>query len=207
MGSQVIVNGEVLGICGRPITSAIKGAGPPDPDGLPLPGGGARRYRAGGAGSPAEINLKADDIVNMGMARMARAPVLLAGTSTGAGVPASPVRDGGPSGGRRAGHGEGDGHQQVPGDAALLRPGLTMLEELTQIPVVGVVPWLELDLDDEGQSLSPAHLRAAGGPSGRGGGPPAAHLHFHRLQRPGAASGGGPALYGPAGGTWGGPTW
>ena len=40
------------------------------------------------------------------------------------------------------------------GDAALLRPGLTMLEELTQIPVVGVVPWLELDLDDE-DSLSP----------------------------------------------------
>ena len=46
-----------------------------------------------GAGSPAEINLKQDDIVNMGMARMAKAPVLLAGDiDRGAYLPSFMVR-------------------------------------------------------------------------------------------------------------------
>ena len=39
------------------------------------------------------------------------------------------------------------------GDVEILRPGLTQLEELTHVPVVGVVPWMELDLDEE-DSLS-----------------------------------------------------
>lgn len=107
-----------------------------------------------GAGSPAEINLKADDIVNMGMARMARAPVLLAGDIDRGGVFASLY---GTVALLEAGERamvKGTVINKFRGDAALLRPGLTMLEELTQIPVVGVVPWLELDLDDE-DSLSP----------------------------------------------------
>ena len=92
--------------------------------------------------------------MNMGMARMARAPVLLAGDIDRGGVFASLY---GTVALLEAGERamvKGTVINKFRGDAALLRPGLTMLEELTQIPVVGVVPWLELDLDDE-DSLSP----------------------------------------------------
>jgi adenosylcobyric acid synthase len=79
-GSQVIVNGEVLGNLSAADYFARKKQLIPDI---------RRAYESlaarndimviEGAGSPAEINLKADDIVNMGMARMAGAPVLLVG--------------------------------------------------------------------------------------------------------------------------------
>ena len=155
MGSQVIVNGEVLGDMrasdyfrhkkerGPQILTAYRSLAE-EHDVIVLEG----------AGSPAEINLKADDIVNMGMARMARAPVLLAGDIDRGGVFASLY---GTVALLEAGERamvKGTVINKFRGDAALLRPGLTMLEELTQIPVVGVVPWLELDLDDE-DSLSP----------------------------------------------------
>ena len=41
--------------------------------------------------------------------------------------------------------------QVIVGDVALLRPGLAQIEALTGLPVVGVVPWLELDIDGENQ--------------------------------------------------------
>ena len=47
------------------------------------------------------------------------------------------------------------------GDVELLRPGLTQLEELCRVPVVGVVPWMELDLDEE-DSLSSGWTLGAG---------------------------------------------
>ena len=113
-----------------------------------------------GAGSPAEINLKEDDIVNMGMARMAKAPVLLCGDIDRGGVFASlygTVKLLSP-------------HEQdlikgliinkFRGDVEILRPGLTQLEGLTGKPVLGVVPMLEVDVDDE-DSLS-ARLSKSG---------------------------------------------
>ena len=111
-----------------------------------------------GAGSPAEINLRQDDIVNMGMAEMAGAPVLLAGDIDRGGVFAQLYGTMAllqPGERRRV---EGLIINKFRGDVGLLTPGLRQLEEMTRTPVLGVVPWLPLDLDDE-DSLAPRLTR------------------------------------------------
>jgi adenosylcobyric acid synthase len=112
-----------------------------------------------GAGSPAEINLKSDDIVNMGLASMVDAPVILVGDIDPGGVFAQLygtimllTED------ERA-RIAGTVINKFRGDAEILRPGLSMLEELTKVPVLGVVPYADIDIDDE-DSLSP---KLAGG--------------------------------------------
>ena len=113
-----------------------------------------------GAGSPAEINLKEDDLVNMGMARMAKAPVLLCGDIDRGGVFASlygTVKLLDPDEQEMI---KGLIINKFRGDVEILRPGLTQLEELAGKPVLGVVPMLEVDVDDE-DSLS-ARLSRSG---------------------------------------------
>ena len=153
-GSQVIVNGVPRGTMGAVDYFRYKKALIPDI--MEAFHGLSAEYDViviEGAGSPAEINLKQDDFVNMGMARLANAPVLLAGDIDRGGVFASL-------------YGtvkllEPDEQDLIKGliinkfrgDVEILRPGLGQLEELTGKPVLGVVPMLDVDVDDE-DSLS-----------------------------------------------------
>ncbi len=102
-----------------------------------------------GAGSPAEINLKQNDIVNMGMAQMAKAPVLLAGDIDRGGVFAALYGTVMLLEEEERKYIKGTVINKFRGDVNILKPGLDMLKELINIPVIGVVPYLQVDIDDE----------------------------------------------------------
>ena len=153
-GSQVIVNGEVVGQMSA--AEYFRRKRELIPQVMAAYGQLAAQYDIlvlEGAGSPAEINLKSEDLVNMGMATRAKAPVLLCGDIDRGGVFAS-----------LAGTMlllepwerelvQGIIINKFRGDPAILSPGLRQLEEMVHRPVVGVIPWMPVDLDDE-DSLS-----------------------------------------------------
>ncbi len=154
-GSQVIVNGEVYATLSARDYFAIK------PTLLPEV---MKAYNAlsgqndmiviEGAGSPAEINLKdADVFVNMGMAKQANAPVLLVGDIDRGGVFAQVYGTVALLDPDERALIKGVIINKFRGDESILTPGIRQLEALLGIPVVGVVPYLHLDIDDE-DSLS-----------------------------------------------------
>lgn len=164
-GSQVIVNGEVLGDMRAADYFRYKRQLVPRI--LEAYRSLAAEYDVivlEGAGSPAEINLKADDIVNMGMAKLAGAPVLLAGDIDRGGVFASLYGTVALLEPDERAMVKGTIINKFRGDVDILRPGLTQLEALTGVPVLGVVPWLDLDLDEEDSLSSRFSARRAGKP-------------------------------------------
>lgn len=154
VGSQVIVNGEVLGNMSARDYFAYKKQLIPEIK---------KAFRElekdndiiviEGAGSSAEINLRENDIVNMGLAELLDAPVLLVGDIDRGGVFAQllgtlmlleePEKE----------RVKGLIINKFRGDKTILDPGVVMLEERGHVPVVGVVPYMELSIDDE-DSLS-----------------------------------------------------
>ena len=150
MGSQVIVNGEVVGNMRAREYYAQKSKLIPDI--MKAFNGLAEENDIiviEGAGSPAEINLNDNDIVNMGMAKMADAPVLIVGDIDRGGVFASLagtmlfLKD------DEKERVKGTIINKFRGDVSILEPGLRMLEDAINVPVVGVVPYLNIDVDDE----------------------------------------------------------
>lgn len=150
VGSQVIVNGEVLGNMKARDYFAYKRQLIPDIK---------KAFRKlekvadiiviEGAGSPAEINLKENDIVNMGMAKIVDAPVLLVGDIDRGGVFAQLLGTLMLLEDEELARVKGLVINKFRGDKSILDPGIEMLEEKGGIPVTGVVPYMELSLEDE----------------------------------------------------------
>lgn len=154
IGSQVIVNGEVIGNMSasdyfrrkKELISEV----------LRAYNELAKMYDViviEGAGSPVELNLKTDDIVNMGMAKLVNAPVVLVGDIDRGGIFAQLLgtlslleRD-------ELDMVKGIMVNKFRGDKSLFENGVKILEERGKKPVVGVIPYVNCDIDDE-DSLS-----------------------------------------------------
>ena len=149
-GSQVIVNGEVLGNMSARDYFAFKKTLIPD---IKKAFHKLEEYAdiivIEGAGSPAEINLKENDIVNMGMADMVDAPVLLVGDIDRGGVFAQLLGTLMLLEKEEKKRVKGLIINKFRGDKSILDPGIEMLEVKGAVPVVGVVPYMELSLEDE----------------------------------------------------------
>ncbi|MCR4713917.1 MAG: cobyric acid synthase [Treponemataceae bacterium] len=153
-GSQVIVNGEVIGnMRAKDYFKYKKQLIPDIKKAFSALEEIADIIVIEGAGSPAEINLRSDDIVNMGLAELVDAPVLLVADIDRGGVFAQLcgtvqlLRDD-----ERA-RVKGLVINKFRGDKSILDPGISMIEDMLKIPVTGVLPYLDISLDDE-DSLS-----------------------------------------------------
>ena len=154
IGSQVIVNGQVRGnMCAAEYFRHKREL---IPDILSAYETLADMYEIiviEGAGSPVELNLRRDDIVNMGLAQMLRAPVLLTGDIDRGGIFAQMLGTLSLLEPAERALVKGLIVNRFRGDVSLFRDGIMIMEQRGQIPVLGVVPHIDHALEDE-DSLS-----------------------------------------------------
>ena len=153
-GSQVIINGKSIGNMKARDYFRFK------KDLIPVIKEAFRRLEdqfdiivIEGAGSPAEINLKENDIVNMGLAEMVDPPVLLVGDIDRGGVFAQLLGTLMLLEDNEKERVKGLIINKFRGDVSLLDSGIEMLEEKGRVPVVGTVPYMDIKVEDE-DSLS-----------------------------------------------------
>ena len=140
-----------------------------------------------GAGSIAEINLRDSDLVNMPMARYAGADVIWWETSTGEASFASvygSILLQKPEDRARI---KGIIINKFRGDLRLFEQGRNMLEDLCHVPVLGVIPYMDIQIDEEDSvDLRNKHFQSRAGKGECRGRPAAPFVELYRLQYPGA---------------------
>ena len=165
IGAQVVVNGRVTGNADAQAYHAMK------PGLLPDVVAAYERLAAGadlvlveGAGSPAEVNLRAGDIANMGFAEAADIPVVLVGDIERGGVIAALVGTWtllAPDECARLG---GYIVNRFRGDARLFDDALPVIRDRTGMDSLGILPWLDgaRDLPAEDTASLAARYDGAG---------------------------------------------
>lgn len=149
-GSQVIVNGQVLGnMSAREYFSYKRNLIPDIKRAFRKLEESADIIVIEGAGSPAEVNLRENDIVNMGLAEIVDAPVLLAGDIDRGGVFAQLLGTLMLLTETERARVKGLIINKFRGDRSLLDSGIKILEEKGGIPVAGIVPYMDIQLEDE----------------------------------------------------------
>ena len=150
IGSQLIVNGQVVGnMSAKEYFAYKKNVFPEVEKAFRQLDALADIIVVEGAGSPAEINLRENDIVNMGLAERIDAPVLLVGDIDRGGVFAQLLGTLMLLTKTEQERVKGLIVNKFRGDRSLFDSGVKMLEKKCHCPVLGVVPYMELSLEDE----------------------------------------------------------
>ena len=164
VGSQVIVNGKVRG--NMRAADYFRHKKELIPDILTAYEQLAAQYDIiviEGAGSPVELNLKADDIVNMGLAEMVKSPVMLVGDIDRGGIFAQLIGTLELLEPHEAEMVKALAVNKFRGDKSLFQDGINILEERSGKKVAGVVSYVSCDIEDEDSLSEKLDSKAADG--------------------------------------------